>query len=184
MYNITLEYYLLEILLVSSNRYLLNGGVILRIYYIREISINLLSRFLRKESCRSIFLLFFFFFFQRWNVEIAWNYWIRSVSRAEWKRVAAEPVARSLVRAIVFLGWGAGLVEHRRKGRMCTGRFKMWVSAVDSSLVFVHFTVHLESSFYRVSQFVHTISISILTSISRFFFPQPGPRYTLSLIIT
>ena len=63
MYNITLEYYLLEILLVSSNRYLLNGGVILRIYYVREISINLLSRFLRKESCRSIFLLLFFFFF-------------------------------------------------------------------------------------------------------------------------
>lgn len=63
MYNITLEYYLLEILLVSSNRYLLNGGVILRIYYVREISINLLSRFLRKESCRSIFLLLFFFSF-------------------------------------------------------------------------------------------------------------------------
>lgn len=83
MYNITLEYYLLEILLVSSNRYLLNGGVILRIYYVREISINLLSRFLRKESCRSIFLLFFFFFFQRWNVEIAWNYWIRSRSFLE-----------------------------------------------------------------------------------------------------
>lgn len=147
--------------LVHSNRHLLNGGVILRIYYIRVMRNIYKSSSRFKKEIASIDLFIYFFLSTGWKSE-----WIIEFDLFRAERMKTGRATRG---SIAFLGWsGFGWTSSKGSG-MCTGRFKMWVSAVDSSLVFVHFTVHLESSFYRVSEFVHTISISILTSISRFF---------------
>lgn len=160
--------------LVHSNRHLLNGGVILRIYYIRVMRNIYKSSSRFKKEIASIDLFIFFFLSTGWKSGELLN--SICFERNGWKRVA-QPVARS--RSLD----GAGLVEHRRKGRGCALAglkcesvpwIRPWYSCISQS-----------TSNRPSTGWANSYTRSRFQSWPRYLdFFQPGPRYMLSLIIT